>query len=116
MPDISDLKDEENDPVDRGDERIQGECGVVKVILSPYRTARITSIFRTADRIIDSADKKEQPTGECEDLVEQDCSSVVCFASGERIDSVCVNHVGWRMVSELWLTASYVSLGEAAKT
>jgi len=82
---VSDLENEQNNPVDGGNDRVQGKCSVMSPILTPNRTTDILSIVRLVNSIVDGGHKNKQKTKSVQDLVGSHGGRSVCLPLGEWV-------------------------------
>lgn len=74
-------------PVDRSDQAVQGECGVVSAVLTPDGvTLVLSNIVWAVESVVDGGDNDEEPREDREDLVGPDGLRVVGVALGEGVD------------------------------
>lgn len=79
-------------PVDRGNERVQGESRVVGMVLTPDAATGVFAVMWWSDGIVSTGDNDQKPREDCEDLVSRHSLSIVALAFRERIGyriSVC---------------------------
>lgn len=85
MPDISKLKDEEDDPVDGCNDGVEGESRMMVLVLTPNCPASVDIVMWSMEDIVDAADDDEQPCYGGRDLVDQETSCTVSLTLGEWI-------------------------------
>jgi len=71
---VTSLEEEEDNPVDGGDGRVQAESSGVHVVLLPDRSVSRVAIFGTADGVVNGDDEGQDPGEESQDLVRENSS------------------------------------------
>lgn len=93
VPDISDLRNEENDEVDVDNDRVQGEWSEVDFVDSPNGVAVVFDIVMgMMEGVVDTADHNQQPSDDCQELVGPYDLSRVALTLCERVWKSC--HLG----------------------
>lgn len=88
MPNISELKDEEDDPVNGCNDGVEGESRMMVLVLTPDCSSSIDVIVWSMEGIVDTADDDEQPCYDSRDLVDQETSCTMSLSFGEWIDAM----------------------------
>ena len=86
MGNVSALEDEEDDPVDTGDNMVHPESSVVVIVLAPYPPAVQSTIIGCIKSIIERDDQGQEPGDSGEDLVGDNGVLAVFVAFSERVD------------------------------
>lgn len=86
MANVASLQDEENDPVDGGDDRVHGKGTGVERVLVPNALTDRVAIVRRVNGVVDGDDDGQHPGNERENLVGGHRSRAVRLALGEGID------------------------------
>jgi len=86
VPQVSDLKEEDSEPVERGNESVQSKACWVSCIMSPDGISpMLLVIHRHAKGVIDTGDDGQEPCDDGQDLVRPNGLHIVGLASGERV-------------------------------
>jgi hypothetical protein len=72
MSDVTSLEDEEDNPVDGGDDWVQSESSAVHVVLFPDLSVSSVAIVGTMKGIVNGDDKGQDPSDKGENLVGED--------------------------------------------
>lgn len=86
MPDVADLEDEEDNPVDGHNDAVHAEACVVVAILTPYTALVGMVIMRGVEDIVEGAEDNQEPREDSEDLVGNDLVLGMRFTLREGID------------------------------
>lgn len=86
VPDVTGLEDEEQNPVNGSDDRVQRKGGMKMPILVPDASTGENIIVRLMKGIIDTGHDDQQPSEGCEESVSPDSLRVVVLPLDERVD------------------------------
>ena len=89
MPDVPALHDQDDDPIEAGDNEIEGERRPHPSVLSPYRMAVVAmvAVWRGIECVVQSRNNHKQPGYDCQGFVGEQrtlvelgafCKWVVC--------------------------------------
>lgn len=102
VPNVTDLRKEQSEPVQRAHQGIQSEWSWVCLVLTPNRISPLLLVIVWVGKgIIDGGDDNQEPSEDCQDLVCPDSLNIVGFAFGEGVCLGEASHVAdcW------WLTS-----------
>jgi len=98
-PDISDLKNEENNPVNGGDDGVLSERSVIQLVDSPDCMAGFLLIIPWyIERIVEGSDEEKEPGESTEELVSPNGLDCMRLASCKRVQ-VASSHFGGLILS-----------------
>jgi len=86
VPDIANLKDEENNPVDGYNNRVDGEGSVEVAVLAPDSSSSKDIIVGHVEGVVDAANDNKKPGDDGQEFVDPHGSRIVRFSLDERVD------------------------------
>lgn len=102
MADVPSLEDEEDNPVDGGDDRVQSESGAVHVVLLPDLSVSSVAVVRTVESIVNGDDQGQDPGNKGQNLVGEDRVVRVGVPFPKGIVLLPVRH------GEVWMTRGQI--------
>lgn len=83
--DVAGLEDEQENPVDVGNDKVHGEGGGVEVVLVPEPLADVVAVLGCVDIVVDRHDDGEKPGEQGQNLVDRDARGTVRFPLAEGV-------------------------------
>lgn len=93
VPDVADLEEEEDDPVDGRNDRVQLKGCMPTLVLPPDGVVWVFAIVWGVEGVVDAGCDSEEPGDDGEDLVGPDGFGIVGIAAGKGVDAVESVHV-----------------------
>jgi len=88
VPDVADLKEEKEDPVDGNNHHVHCESGVEMVILTPDVSAWQDIVMRLVKAVVNACYDNQQPGNGGEELVGPNCLRIIAISLDERVNLV----------------------------